>query len=424
MLKADLKLLLQSESIGDELKSFEDEIDQGKEDDFQEYRDDTEDDKGADNDTYLLSAMEMEMINNFSIGFFQYVHEFMLKVQNHRLTLIEWTLLWKELRIYVALVQRWDKNDLPWIEKLQTRYHETAEKDLKDLWCCILSIMDTRSSQFNDRLVSIVESLFPFPIGLQHSYADNVDVLEKFLGKGPLPREDEREFMLWDLGPRVVHRIITLQASNSPGIVPILDIVREKIHAELSLFHDRSTWTSSWIGKSHDPIEFWDHQKSTFPYLSCLALSMFKLEVTNANVERSMKTLGSIVTTKRNSLSIAKINEEMMIKYNLKKYEQNVKSFHRSKDFFCKFETNYKEVWKITKELEKNVIDMIDNFAIVPPEVAQDQVTHQVVKLSRKTKLFELIEKNPDYLPKKRSTRGTIRNYQVDEDDDDEDYEE
>jgi hypothetical protein len=222
--------------------------------------------------------------------------------------------------------------------------------------------MDSRSSQFNDRLVSVAESLFPFPIGLQHSYSDHEQVLENFLGKGPTPQEDERDYVLWDLGPRLVHRINILRSSNSPSVVPTLEIIREKMHNELSMFMDRSTWASSWIGRSHDPLEFWDHQKATFPYLSCLALSLLKMEVTNANVERSMKTLGAVVTPKRNNIGVTKVNEEMIIKYNLKKYERNVKSFERTKDYFCLFEIRYKDVWKCSKEDEKKVIDMIDNF--------------------------------------------------------------
>lgn len=46
--------------------------------------------------------------------------------------------------------------------------------------------MDSRSSQFNDRLVSVIqlqESLFLFSIGLQYSYSNHEGVLEKFLGK-------------------------------------------------------------------------------------------------------------------------------------------------------------------------------------------------------------------------------------------------
>ena len=72
---------------------------------------------------------------------------------------------------------------------------------------------------------------------------------------------------------------------------------------------------------------------------------------------------------------------------------------------------------------------MIDNFVNspnLPQEINRVQSTDRIARLSRKTKLFQLIFENPEYLPKERSTRGNVsRTKQVhDEEDDDENYEE
>ena len=95
-------------------------------------------------------------------------------------------------------------------------------------------------------------------------------------------------------------------------------------------------------------------------------MSLLKMEVINANVERQMKILGAVITPKRNNIGVTKVNEEMIIKYNLKKYENFVNDLNFSQ------------------------------------EINPGQSTNQIVKSSRKTKLVQLIVDNTEYLPKKR----------------------
>lgn len=64
------------------------------------------DDDSKDDEVYQFSALKMKMITNFIIGVFDKVYLFMLNVQTYRITLLEWTLLWKEIRVYCALIQQ------------------------------------------------------------------------------------------------------------------------------------------------------------------------------------------------------------------------------------------------------------------------------------------------------------------------------
>jgi hypothetical protein len=88
---------------------------------------------------------------------------------------------------------------------------------------------------------------------------------------------------------------------------------------------------------------------------------------------------------------------------------------------------------KFALESEKKVIKLMDDFkdpmkkiSIPQDEAQQIDILNQptLQKQSRKTKIFQLIENDPDYLPKKRvsmNKRTTV--VCIGDDDDDEDYE-
>ena len=99
------------------------------------------------------------------------------------------------MRIYCLRVQKWDPT-LDWTKNLKTTFHTTAKQDIQSIWIIFLRIMDGRSSQFNDRLVSICESLQPFPNGLQHSFVDHDEVIDSFFGKGVTPIDMEKNYHL------------------------------------------------------------------------------------------------------------------------------------------------------------------------------------------------------------------------------------
>jgi hypothetical protein len=207
-------------------------------------------------------------------------------------------------------------------------------------------------------------------------------------------------------------------------MLPTLDKLREDLHREYSLFSERGTWMESWKGKSKDQLCFWDQQKTRFPLLSLLITCLMKIDVTNVNVERSMKTLSHVVNPLRSKLGLAKVNEEMSIKFNRNSETKSIERHERLQQTHSKFELHYTNL-KITREHEADVIHRVDNLASPTVNTPNTMESPQPVRKSRKTKEFELIENNPDYLPKKRSTRvnRTAQLQQIDEEDeDDEDY--
>ena len=133
-------------------------------------------------------------------------------------------------------------------------------------------------------------------------------------------------------------RLLQSKSKTSPIRVPTLSFIRSTLQKEYLLFSDKSTWIETWKGKSHDPLVFWDEQKTLFPYLSLLSINLLKIEVTNANVERSMKSLGSIVNPKINQLSLLKVNEVILIKFNNKAAIKNQNRHFRLSNRFDKFE--------------------------------------------------------------------------------------
>lgn len=148
-----------------------------------------------------------------------------------------------------------------------------------------------------------------------------------------------------------------------------------------------------------------------------------------------MKTLGSIVTPNRNKLGTLKVNEEMAIKFNSNSITKNVKRHIRVGESYETFKKFYEKV-KISIDEEKQVIKIIDEFSVLPstqtittpvttrPESMQgnDDVPESTV--SRKTKVFQLIAENPDYLPRKRLSRKKYPTFnESDEDEGDEDDE-
>lgn len=109
------------------------------------------------------------------------------------------------------------------------------------------------------------------------------------------------------------------------------------------------------------PFQFWNHWKikKKFPLLSCLALKMFSLEVTNVTVERSMKTLGSIMTERRNRLGLNKVNEEMLIKFNQNTSKLNEEKVKRLENVYDEFKKKWKS-YNINEQDEKTMINLID----------------------------------------------------------------
>lgn len=139
-----------------------------------------------------------------------------------------------------------------------------------------------------------------------------------------------------------------------------------------------------------------------------------------------MKALASIVTEKRNRLGLEKVNEEMLIKFNADSSIKNHNRLERLEKVYDGFCSAYEKM-NIMINDEKEIIQKIDTLHDPMKVIALQQDTPSLspeTRTSRKTKVFEMIETNPDYLPKKRSTRQSMSSSIVgDDDDDDDDYE-
>ena len=102
----------------------------------------------------------------------------------------------------------------------------------------------------------------------------------------------------------------------------------------------------------------------------------------------------------------------MAIKFNSNSITKNVKRHVRVGESYETFKIFYEKV-NISIDEEKQMIKIIDELSVIPstqtittsPEnigVDEDVPTSTV---SRKTKVFQLIIENPDYLPRKRQSR-------------------
>ena len=392
--------------------------------------DDEEDTEYSDeisDDLFTFDVKEQEFIHNMRIGFIDFIHPYVAKFQLHRYSLLEWCFDYKMIRIQAVKVQKWS-DDLEFVGKLQIKFHKEAKTDIQEIWLVFLKIMDKRGSQFNDKLLCIGESLLPWSIGLGHSFDDWKDVMEAFLGISDEPSNDQdRNEQLCDLGPRFVARLSDFTSRDSPGTPPSIKFVRESLGNEWKKYLDRSTWVGNYKG-SYCPLKFWSSKviRTIFPFLGLLALHLLQVEVTIASVERSMKALASIVTEKRNRLGLEKVNEEMLIKFNADSSIKNHNRLERLEKVYDGFCSAYEKM-NIMINDEKEIIQKIDTLHDPMKIIALQQDTPSLspeTRTSRKTKVFEMIETNPDYLPKKRSTRQSMSSSIVgDDDDDDDDYE-
>ena len=100
-------------------------------------------------------------------------------------------------------------------------FHKTAKSDIQKIWIDFIKICDLPSSQFKDRLVVVTEKRTPFMPGITHSFQDYEAVCNSFFGIGETPETNEaKNKALWNLGPRLCHKILEMK---SRGSLKILD---------------------------------------------------------------------------------------------------------------------------------------------------------------------------------------------------------
>lgn len=418
VLKDDLKMLLDPE-IMEFVKEFEEEK-------LQEELIFSEDEEPSFSEigVWSISPEEQEQIFNYSNGFYSLINPYIALFQLHRYSLMEWIFHYKELKFQCIQIQNWNHKVC---STIKTEFHETAKEDLQALWMSFLKRIDARSSQFNDRLLCIGEHFVPFSIGLQFSFTDWREVFDDFLGFSEEPRSPEdKEGRLWGIGPIMLKKILDSNANNSPLSAPSLEDLQSQLREEHARYEDRGTWISNVnLGnKTHlCPLQYWNQLRLKFPNLSILATTVLTMEITISSTERSMKSLGSFVTEKRNRLGLQKVNEEMRIVFNSNTEKLNEERITRLNDVYNNFLKKYED-YKITVTEEKQWILALDAF---PDPKKKTQVTQQSGKNSeqeqnregdtnvvqqpqktgmRKTKVYQIIAEDPDYLPKVRITRS------------------
>jgi len=228
--------------------------------------------------------------------------------------------------------------------------------------------------------------------------------------------------MIFDIGPRIVHKIITLR---EPGINQTLDSTRKKIIKEYTTWKTSDTWKNA--TDAVDPIDFWSFHslQGFFPTLSILVLELLKLNVANTNVERSFKTQGLILTPLRNRLHPDKMNQEMLIRFNDTESKRSENREARLKSAFS-VSCEIIKIFGYSAEEEMDLITKLDEMEIVVSlKKASELNMYQSVpqeKTNKKTKIFAMIAKDPSILTKRKRTTHYYKETDDDTDSEDQDY--
>ena len=293
--------------------------------------------------TVSLSQFEFELLHNLNISIINYLSKWMRMVQMDRFSLLELISLWREMRHTAMCVQKWDVGKGDFISSLQNRIHVLSQYDspqsyiqeiLRKFW----HHLDSKSNQFNDRLIAIGECLIP---GLKvHSFENYQEILQCFFGNGQDPGDSFREDALWSMGP------VMLMKLADAGILGLtktmtLDNIKSQLLKEYGQYVARP---ESYMVYSppQDPFGFWDTMVSTntFPLLGRLAVFLLDVNVVNATVERSFKGSKKILSDDRNRLSLEKFERELKIKLNAFNLDNRLTRIKRIEILNLKFNAN------------------------------------------------------------------------------------
>lgn len=420
-------------------QQFEDERDEDEEEEIERQED----------EKFGFDPEEQEYIHNIYHGFIHQHQVWCVRFQADRFSAQELVCWYQELRWISLSVQQWDEKKLPWITTLKMDYHKTAKQDITDLWLKFAKIVDQRSSQFNDRLLVILEELNPFPLGLQRSFTDGKDVVNDFIGnvsldQSPAMLEDKADRM-FNIGSKVTLKILHMKDKAAHNLT--LEKVQEGLITDWTNWLDRSYWNGKYQGKN-DPLSFWKWMSTQkyFPFLSHLMVELWRLSISSVNVERSFKDHGRILRPTRNRLAPAKQSDELMIVYNHKAFKRiddresrvcEAYSFHEKQYNLLKpdirVETDFiamidglAEISKKNKEIVKNQEDVIEEENEMESTTSGRTPLDQHVK---KTRFWKAILENPEdaleLIPKKRNPNSKKKRLYCDvTDDEDPDYKE
>ena len=290
------------------------------------------------------------------------------------------------------------------------KFHKDARADITKFWKDLYCIIDQRSFQFNDRLISIIELFNVFPYELQSSFTDAEENWNFFIGNVSMDDapsgNDSKIQVLWDVGIKLLQKVLKVKLN----VEMTLDAVRIKLCGEWLKFKEEKA--KHYTGPPN-PINFWRWHKGQkyFPLLAVLVEELFQISVSSVDCERSFKTQSLIYTPERNRLSTSKLNEEMKIIYN--KNASN-KLEGRSERIEGCFLLNMKlcEVYRYKMFEEEEFIEEMDQYEEPRNTVRKDkekkQKTVEKTLLGRyvkKSKEWKSIENDPSYAGDKKTRR-------------------
>ena len=368
-----------------------------------------------------INVIEQTKYLNYNTSCIEPLIGFMKEVQLSSFTLIEAVYFWQEIRQYIIAVFKWDSEYCPWINELNTnlRIHPTAKEDIQSFWLMFGKILDERSAQFNDKLITVAEYLIPEPIGTKYSYMDDSSiVINWFFGRGEAPELDQQADSHWNVGPRILKRILELRNNVMLDTDEIEDKKLKQfieiLHKEMSVFELERSWKIHTPNeKLMDPLEFWEFHKDQrfFPNLSLLAYYLLRVDVTNADVERLFKFCKNFLPPERNRLSTEKLNEEAIIKCNvdggnkIEKVEERVKNSLEKHQ--KKMRYNNKDEEQMIKKLEELDAQIRKKRKRDEDQVDEDEDISKEVPSNKKLKIFKEISKGFISIGSRRSNSKT-----------------
>jgi len=182
---------------------------------------------------------------------------------------------------------------------------QEAITDIQSIYSNLSRALDAKSDQFNDRLISICESLIPGLSGAKNSFEESAnEIMNDFLGKGNKLLDDTQAGKcFWNLGNTIYNKIhLGLHRVEFRG----------SIVEEYNKYLDKD---NALTNTSINPLSYWRNELSLkrYPHLGRLALKIFSINTVNADVERSFKTTKFVFPTERNRLTVDNFELESII---------------------------------------------------------------------------------------------------------------
>lgn len=397
------------------------------------------------NKGYLeLSTQEIDLIHNLYHGVIRQQNAWVLTMQNQNFSLFELSVLWKKIKEHCIDVEKWNEHIHAPLKKEVDP--DGNKQEIQGIWLNFATLLQSRSFQFNDLSISLIEHFDPKFKGVYsfENHSEEAKNLLDFEQEGSTattsassqsPSDSEKSNQdLHSIGVLLTHRILSLR----DGLKLELSDVRKQLRVEYMHYmsktyvrpkdFDKCTLQEFWKYQTCFPDIKANEEKSTnaMPYLATFVLAIMGATAANVGVERSFKCQKFVLTAERNRLSEYKTNQEMMIRFNHFSDSREEKSRERIGNVLKKgFKSKYSEQEiqaidaKIDEKEEKRVEEKKKKKT--HPKKSQPPSTHKASETEKKSKKY----KNLDSLGKRQSTFDLVPRPKIQDDDEtDDDYNE